>query len=131
MDDCHPATSLPNTLSALGLSLVPRTVTLALAHPTASTQMMSMGSALSSDWPTRLGHSTQPCGRVKAPALGQALSKAVLRKSEDRAEGRRIYQAPEDRGLREGLSPASLSLVAHIPCAHIQVSLERHQEWDY
>lgn len=42
-----------------------------------------------------------------------------------------FIRRPRAGGGGEGLSPASLSLVTHIPCAHTQVSLERHQEWDY
>lgn len=128
--NCHPATSFPNALSALGFSLVPRTDPIALAYPTASIQMMTLGSGLPRDWPTGLGHTSQQCGRVKAPALA-GIVQPHPQKFRGRGRRKKNLAGTQGRGLKEGLSLANLSLVAHVPCTYKQVSLECPQEWDH
>ena len=70
------------------------------------------GICLPSCCPTRLGHTTQKCVRVKAPAPGQMLSKESQKAG---WKGEEFIRCPRAGGW--GLSPANLNIIAELSCA--------------
>lgn len=109
----NPATSSFNTLNTLSLFLAPLTVT----EEQLPFRWWAWDLACPVACLAGLGHPPPPrVWRSWSPSLG---TDVVQRKSEHKVEWRWIYQVPRGRWLREGLSLANLTTVAHVSGAHM------------